>query len=87
MRVRPFGMGKLIELFGDNQLPQCVVCEGESDRLIFGVNACDKHAVAIASFFMEANRAMKLGGMDWSAMRRIVDFVAAKRDAAENEPV
>ena len=85
MRVRPFGMGKVIELFGD-KLPPCVVCEMEADRLIFDVDVCDKHAVAVASFFMEAQRAMKLGGMDWAAMRRVVDFVAAKRDVAESEP-
>tara|TARA_R110000824_G_scaffold86692_1_gene214315 strand:- start:1760 stop:1999 length:240 start_codon:yes stop_codon:yes gene_type:complete len=78
-------MGKVIDLFGD-ELPKCVVCEKEADRLIFDVHVCDSHAVSVASFVMEANRAMKLGGMSWEAMRRVVDFVATKRLIARETP-
>ena len=85
IRQRRSGMGKVIELFG-NGLPKCVVCDEEADRLVFDVRVCNRHAVAVSSFVMEAHRAMKLGGMSWEAMRKVVDFVATTRSAKREEP-
>ena len=85
MLQRHSRMGKVIELFGD-KLPNCVVCEQEADRLVFDVHVCDGHAVAVSSFIMEAHRAMKLGGMSWETMRKVVDFVATTRTAMKKEP-
>ena len=85
MRPRRSGMGKVIELFGD-KLPHCIVCEQEADRLVFDVNVCNAHAVSVSSFIMESHRAMKLGGMSWETMRKVIDFVATTRMSMHQEP-
>ena len=78
-------MGEVIELFGEKP-PSCVVCDCEADRLTFGVEVCNAHAVAVSSFVLEAHRAMKLGGMNWATMRKVVDCVANRRLSMRQGP-
>jgi hypothetical protein len=68
-------MGKVISIF--DKTPLCVVCHTDSERLVFNANVCHRHAVAVATFMIETHRAMQIGDMDWDAIRRIVDNVAA----------
>tara|TARA_R110000765_G_scaffold231815_1_gene335185 strand:- start:2259 stop:2498 length:240 start_codon:yes stop_codon:yes gene_type:complete len=67
-------MGKVITLF--EKPPKCVVCQRDSERLVFTVDVCHDHAVSVASFMIETQRAMKNGQMDWAAICRVVEHVA-----------
>jgi len=67
-------MGKVITLF--EQPPKCVVCQRESERMVFTIDVCHEHAVSVASFMIETQRAMTIGQMDWAAIGRVVKHVA-----------